>query len=127
GGGTAAPTRPDPTLKKRERTASGDDAAKSVATIEHQVTDAAYQKVGKAFNFIAVRGIAKWAPHDRGEQAARVEAALVGVHELGKPITKQTVGQWLDGTLGSPQERRQAQAVDAATRRWQAAERASGK
>lgn len=68
-------------------------------TPEQRVTAAAYERVGKAFNFIAVRAIAKWAIHDRGEDPAVVEAALVGVHELGRPIMKQTVGQWLDGIL----------------------------
>lgn len=69
-------------------------------TPEQRVTAAAYERVGKAFNFIAVRAIAKWAIHDRGEDPAAVEAALVGIHELGRPITKQTVGQWLDGSIG---------------------------
>ncbi len=68
-------------------------------TLEQRVTAAAYERVGKAFKFVAVRGIAKWAIHDRGADPAAVEEALVGVHELGRPITKQTVGQWLDGIL----------------------------
>ncbi|KOS54511.1 hypothetical protein Z051_19690 [Rhodococcus rhodochrous KG-21] len=68
-------------------------------TPEQRVTVAAYERVGKAFKFVAVRGIAKWAIHDRGEDPAAVEEALVGIHELGRPITKQTVGQWLDGIL----------------------------
>lgn len=69
------------------------------ATPEQRVTVAAYERTGKAFKFVAVRGIAKWAIHDRGEDPAAVEEALVGIHELGRPITKQTVGQWLDGIL----------------------------
>ncbi|MGA4690709.1 hypothetical protein ACPCXD_10640 [Rhodococcus sp. AB351] len=72
----------------------------NTSTPEQRVTTAAYERVGKAFNFIAVRGIAKWAIHERGESPERVESALVGIHELGRPITKQTVGQWLDGSIG---------------------------
>lgn len=96
-------------------------------TLEHRVTDDAYQAVGKAFNFIAVRGIAKWALTERQEPPQRVRDALVGIHEMGKPITKQTLAHYLDGKLGSPAERRRTEAVDAATRRWQAAEKASAR
>ena len=40
---------------------------------------------------------------DRGEDQQAVEDAIVGVHELGKPITKQTLDQWLKGSLhGAP-------------------------
>lgn len=69
-------------------------------SIEQRVTTDAYEAVGKAFNFIAVRGIAKWALNDRGENPERVREAIVEVHEMGKPITKQTIGQYLDGHIG---------------------------
>ncbi|WP_343466301.1 hypothetical protein AAI421_17960 [Rhodococcus aetherivorans] len=69
-------------------------------TPEQRVTAAAYERTGKAFKFVAVRAITKWAIHDRGADPGAVEAALVGVHELGKPITRQTVAQWLDGHIG---------------------------
>ncbi|WP_326600545.1 hypothetical protein [Rhodococcus sp. PD04] len=68
-------------------------------TPEHIATTNAYERTRKGFSFLPARQIAKAAIHDRGESPARVEEALVGVHELGKPITKQTVSQWLDGTL----------------------------
>ena len=84
---------------KKSAPAKAGSAAKSPASIEHEITDAAYQEVGKAFNFIAVRQIAKWAIHDRGEDPEKVKEAIVGVYSLGKPITKQTLGQWLDGHI----------------------------
>lgn len=84
---------------KKSAPAKAGGAAKSPASIEHEITDAAYQEVGKAFNFIAVRQIVKWAIHDRGEDPEKVKEAIVGVYSLGKPITKQTLGQWLDGHI----------------------------
>lgn len=72
------------------------DAAKSPEQI---ATTNAYERVGKAFKFVAVLQIAKWAIHDRGENADTVEDALVAIYEMGKPITRQLVGQYLDGHL----------------------------
>jgi hypothetical protein len=72
-------------------------------TPEHRATDDAYAKTGKAFNFIATRQIAKWAIHDRGKSEAQVSEAIVSSYRAGKPITKQVIGQYLDGiTKGSP-------------------------
>ncbi|NKS77981.1 hypothetical protein GS539_19355 [Rhodococcus hoagii] len=51
---------------------------------------------------MAVRGIAKWAIHTR-ETDPQVVDALVAIYEMGKPITKQLVGQYLDGHLGRQQ------------------------
>lgn len=48
--------------------------------------------------------LAKWAIHTRGEDPAAVEEAIVGVYEAGRPPTKTTLGQWLDGLM--PQQRR---------------------
>lgn len=73
---------------------------KPPTTPEQQATTAAYERTGKAFNFVAVRGIAKWAIHDRGATTDAVENAIVGVYELGRPVMKSTVGQWLDGIIG---------------------------
>lgn len=95
---------------------SGADAAAppaepGSASPEQIATANAYARVGKAFKFMAVRQIAKWAIHDRGAEAAAVEEAFVGLYELGKPITKQTVGQWLDGRIsGSPSANGQSRA-----------------
>jgi hypothetical protein len=78
------------------------DAAPTT-TIEHDVTTWAYEQVDKGFNFIAARSIVKWAIHDKGADAKAVAQALVDIYKLGKPITKQTVGQRLDGLLtGGP-------------------------
>lgn len=79
---------------------------KPPTTPEQQATAAAYERTGKAFNFVAVRGIAKWAIHDRGETTDAVENAIVGVYELGRPVMKSTVGQWLDGIIGPNGARR---------------------
>ncbi|UZF45369.1 helix-turn-helix domain-containing protein [Rhodococcus rhodochrous] len=87
----------EPTRSPVPSPASG---SSKVEAPEKRVTKNAYERVGKAFNFIAVQGIAKWAIREREESPERVESALVGIHELGRPITKQTVGQWLDGTIG---------------------------
>ena len=92
------PTRPDPTFKKK-RSPTKPDEAKPKA-IEQATAEAAYERVGKAFNFMAVRQIIKWAIHERGDEPRTVEDACVAVHELGKPITKQTVAQYLDGRFG---------------------------
>lgn len=73
-----------------------------VAAPEQTATANAYERVGKAFNFMAVRGIAKWAIHTRETDPQVVEDALVAIYEMGKPITKQLVGQYLDGHLGRP-------------------------
>lgn len=77
-------------------------------TPEHRATDDAYAKTGKAFNFLATRQIAKWAIHERGKSEAQVSHAIVSTYQAGKPITKQTIGQHLDGfTTGSTQAARQ--------------------
>ncbi|NKW62332.1 hypothetical protein GS931_21585 [Rhodococcus hoagii] len=72
------------------------------AAPEQTATANAYERVGKAFNFMAVRGIAKWAIQTRETDPQVVEDALVAIYEMGKPITKQLVGQYLDGHLGRP-------------------------
>jgi hypothetical protein len=66
---------------------------------EQIATTSAYERVGKAFKFVAVLQIAKWAIHDRGIDPATVENAIVSVYEMGKPITRQTIGQYLDGHI----------------------------
>ncbi len=121
---TPPPTRPDPTRPKDKEPAAAAPTPSDAALFpvveaelveaetapapkaqkppapERLVTTAAYDRIGGAFKFPAVMSIAKWAIHDKGSAPAAVEAALVGVHELGKPITRQTVGQWLDGHIG---------------------------
>ncbi|WP_190242378.1 MULTISPECIES: hypothetical protein [Rhodococcus] len=96
---TRAPASPDAAALFEPDTAIEPAAQSKAQSVEQRVTTAAYERVGKAFDFIKVRGIVKWAIHERGADPADVEAALVGVHELGRPHTKSTVGQYLDGYL----------------------------
>lgn len=69
-------------------------------TPEQIATTNAYERVNGSMNFIAVRGIVKWAIHDRGQDPTVVENAIVALYGMGKPITKQIVGQYLDGIIG---------------------------
>lgn len=94
-------SRPVPSRPKVKRAhpadgAGADDEPKP-QTIEHQVTDWAYTKTGKAFDFIKTRAITKWAIHDKAADPNTVAKALVAVYEAGRPITKTTLGQYLDG------------------------------
>lgn len=88
----------------KKRAGSADDAAPTppeTEPIEQRVTKSAYEMVGKAFNFVAVRQIVKWAIHVRDEEPRRVHDAVIAIYQMGKPITKQTLGQHLDGHLGN--------------------------
>ncbi|WVX88149.1 hypothetical protein SEA_LITNINMCQUEEN_93 [Gordonia phage LitninMcQueen] len=84
------PTRPDHIKKQRSA-----NAAPTTEKIEQTVTVEAYEQLGKAFNFMAVRQIVKWAIHTRGTEPTAVKAAVIAIHQAGRPITKQTVDQWL--------------------------------
>lgn len=106
---------PEPVEPEPKRTVAKADA--KTTAVEQLVTANAYERTGKAFKFVAVRSIAKWAIHDRGADPGSVEAALVGVHELGKPITRQTVAQWLDGHIG-PNRRPGPSKQDAKVAEW---------
>lgn len=66
---------------------------------EQLAAEDAYEKTGKAFAFIPVRQIAKWLIHDRGLSAEMASKAIVMVYEMGKPITKQVLGQLIDGHI----------------------------
>lgn len=72
---------------------------------EHKIAEAVYVRTNKALEFIKVRSVAKWAVHTRGENPVNVENAIVGVHELGRPVLNSTVGQWLDGHIGPAGQR----------------------
>lgn len=79
-----------------------DDAAKK--NPPHQaITKNIHDRVGGAINFAAVMGIVKWATTNRPETYDRIEDACVNIYNLGKPITKQTLGQMLDGKFNRPQ------------------------
>lgn len=96
---------------KEERTGSASDAA-TEDPVEQRVTKAAYEHCGKAFNFIATRQIVKWALHTRGEKPQPVHDAVIQLYEMGKPITKQTLGQYLDGHIGKRPGARPAPSAD---------------
>ena len=68
-------------------------------------TKDAYERVGKAFKYVAVLAIAKWAIKERGTDPEHLANAFVNIYGMGKPITKQIVGQYLDGKLNQPQPR----------------------
>lgn len=80
---------------------------------EHRIAEAVYVRTNKALEFIKVRSVAKWAVHTRGENPENVENAIVGVHELGRPVLNSTVGQWLDGHIGPAGQRRGPSKQDA--------------
>ena len=64
----------------------------------HQTaTRDAYERTGKAFNFAAVMGIAKWLINERHLTIEQTSQAIVDVYQQGKPIMKQTLGQHIDG------------------------------
>ena len=71
----------------------------------NDVTGAAYEAIGKSANYLALRGIAKWCVNDRGLGSEQFTAAVVAVYQRGKPITKQTIGQQLDGHLDHRQNK----------------------
>lgn len=68
-------------------------------TPEQEAAEYAYDQTGKAFNFIAVRQILKWAIHERGATPQQAAQSAIDLYQAGKPIIKQTVGQYLDGHL----------------------------
>ena len=70
------------------------------ATKEHPhqlATKDAYEKTGKAFDFVKVMGIAKWLINERGLTIEQTSQAIVAVYQQGKPLMKQTLGQYVDG------------------------------
>src|SRR5690625_2197127 len=72
---------------------------KKSQTPEQEATEIAYEHLGKAFAFIKVRGIVKWLIHERGLTVDRASQAVIDVYQMGKPITKQVMGQYIDGHL----------------------------
>ncbi|MDK8345456.1 hypothetical protein QP868_02140 [Brevibacterium sp. UMB1308A] len=65
----------------------------------NEVTSTAYEAIGKAANWNGLRAIAKWCLKDRGLTPEQFRDACVHVYRTGKPITKQTIGQHIDGVL----------------------------
>ena len=71
----------------------------------NDVAKTGYEAIGKAANFMAVRSIASWCVKERALSAEQFAQACASIHEMGKPITKQTMGQLLDGHFNQPQGR----------------------
>ncbi|UGT65286.1 hypothetical protein LTT66_18120 [Nocardia gipuzkoensis] len=82
---------------RREKAAPAKPDAAKPKAVEQVVAERAYERVGKALNFMATRQIVKWAIHERGADPDTVENAIVSIYKMGKPITRQVVGQFLDG------------------------------
>lgn len=101
--GSLAEVEVEVEVKRRDqKKAPATPVAPKSLSPEQVATTNAYERVGKAFRYVAVLQIAKWAIHTRETDPQIVEDALVAIYEMGKPITKQLVGQYLDGHLGRP-------------------------
>lgn len=61
----------------------------------HVIATAVYEHTQGMVNFMAVRQVAGRALKVDGATPERVQAAMTGVYDQGRPITLQTVGQWL--------------------------------
>lgn len=72
---------------------------KEDAAPEEVIARRAYDATKGALNFMAVRGIAKWAIHTRKADPAQVEEAMAQLYQGARSITKTSVGQWLDGHI----------------------------
>lgn len=67
-------------------------------TPQQEVTNWVYDKVNGSINYKKVMGVVRY--HlDRGRAQRDVAKACVGLYEMGKPITNQTVGQYIDGAF----------------------------
>ena len=88
---------PDPDPKEKESVSDKPKTRSDNQTPHHRATDKAYEATGKAFNFIAVRTMTKWMLEERGLTEDQATQAIVDLYQLGKPISKQTLGQLIDG------------------------------
>lgn len=88
-------------ISKQRNGAKAPSAGQKTSDAKHinEVTSTAYEAIGKAANWNALRGIAKWCLTDRGVTPEQFRDACVHVYRTGRPITKQTIGQHLDGVL----------------------------
>lgn len=73
--------------------------ADSPATPEEWVAKRAYDNTSGALNFMAIKGIAKWAIHTKGCHPRAVDDAVGTLYRRGRAVTKQTVAQFLDGII----------------------------
>lgn len=73
--------------------------ADSPATPEEWVAKRAYDNTAGALNFMAIKGIAKWAIHTKGCHPRAVDEAVGTLYQRGRAVTKTTVAQYLDGII----------------------------
>ena len=64
---------------------------------EEVVAKEAYDQTQGALGYMPMRQLAKWAIHTRGLTAADVLTIIQGLYIAGRPITKQIIGQVIDG------------------------------
>lgn len=75
------------------------EAVVDPALLHQHAATLVYDATGGAINFGAVMAIAKWVIYDRGVHVDTAANAMVRLYQLGKPITRSTVGQLLDGHI----------------------------
>lgn len=73
--------------------------ADSPKSPEEWVAKCAYDGTSGALNFMAIKGIAKWAIHTKGCHPRAVLSAVQELYTGGRAVTKQTVAQRLDGII----------------------------
>lgn len=106
------PSQPSSTKKRSSKKPKADPADDGLFTVDESPVDGtppedtiakkSYDATKGALAFMAVRGIAKWAIHTKGEDPARVEEAIAQLYRTGRSVTKASVGQWLDGHIKPP-------------------------
>lgn len=65
------------------------------------VATKAYDSTDGALNYLGMRAIAKWAIEHKRVEPFQVEWAMAELWRSGRAVTKQTVGQFLDGYLNA--------------------------
>jgi hypothetical protein len=64
---------------------------------ENGIAKRAHDNTKGALPYMGMRTIAKWAIHTRGTDPGTVEKAIADLYKSGRAVTKQSVGQMLDG------------------------------
>lgn len=81
---------------------AGEDIVEAEVVEEHPwnvIAQRAYDATDGALPYMGTRGIAKWAIEKKGRAPHEVENAIAALWSAGRAMTKQTVGQVLDGIL----------------------------
>ena len=68
-------------------------------TPEHHAAVAAFDAIKKAGKFMGVKDVAKYALKDRGVDQDEFVRLVVAIHSTGRPVTRGTMGQAIDGSL----------------------------